>query len=143
MTIFVGDDWAEDHHDVHLMDADGTKLASRRLPEGLAGIREFHQLVATHADEPTQVVIGIETDRVLARFSGRNVGSTLPGILTLKWFMVRIMTAAVGRKMSLIEINILEETGFRPPAPPKHDTKSEGGSARRSSTPGGSEGGIA
>lgn len=65
MTLFVGDDWAEDHHDVHLMDADGAKLASRRLPEGLAGIRGFHELVAAHAVEPTQVVIGIETDRGL------------------------------------------------------------------------------
>lgn len=65
MTIFVGDDWAEDHHDVHLMDAAGAKLASRRLPEGLAGIRAFHDLVATHADGPDQVVIGIETDRGL------------------------------------------------------------------------------
>ena len=33
--IFVGDDWAEDHHDIHVMDADGARLASRRLPEGL------------------------------------------------------------------------------------------------------------
>ncbi len=47
------------------MDADGTKLASRRLPEGLAGIRGFHELVACHAEEATQVVIGIETDRGL------------------------------------------------------------------------------
>lgn len=45
------------------MDADGAKLASRRLPEGLAGIRGFHELMATHAEEPGQVVIGIETDR--------------------------------------------------------------------------------
>ena len=65
LTIFVGDDWAEDHHDIHLMDADGTRLASRRLPEGLAGIRGFHELVASHAEEPAQVVIGIETDRGL------------------------------------------------------------------------------
>ncbi len=63
--IFVGDDWAEDHHDIHLMDADGAKLASRRLPEGLAGIRGFHELVAAHAEEPAHVVIGIETDRGL------------------------------------------------------------------------------
>ena len=35
--IFVGDDWAEDHHDIYVMDADGARLASRRLPEGLAG----------------------------------------------------------------------------------------------------------
>jgi transposase len=63
--IFVGDDWAEDHHDTHLMDSDGTKLVSRRLPEGLAGIGQFHELVAAHAEEPAQVVIGIETDRGL------------------------------------------------------------------------------
>ena len=63
--IFVGDDWAEDHHDIHVMDADGARLASRRLPEGLAGISEFHELVAAHAAEPSQVVIGIETDRGL------------------------------------------------------------------------------
>jgi transposase len=63
--IFVGDDWAEDHHDVHLMDTDGVKLASRRLPEGLAGIRKFHELVSGHAEESTEVVIGIETDRGL------------------------------------------------------------------------------
>src|SRR6478736_6401022 len=63
--IFVGDDWAEDHHDVYVMDADGVRLASRRLPEGLAGIRGFHELVAAHVEEPSQVVIGIETDRGL------------------------------------------------------------------------------
>ena len=53
------------HHDIHLMDADGARLAARRLPEGLAGIRGFHELVAAHAEEPGQVVIGIETDRGL------------------------------------------------------------------------------
>ena len=63
--IFVGDDWAEDHHDVHLMDDTGTRLASRRLSEGLAGMGEFHQLLARHAEEPDQIVIGIETDRGL------------------------------------------------------------------------------
>ena len=63
--IFVGDDWAEDHHDIHVMDADGAQLASRRLPEGLAGISGFHELVGAHAEELSQVVVGIETDRGL------------------------------------------------------------------------------
>jgi hypothetical protein len=61
--IFVGDDWAEDHHDVHLMDEAGTRLASRRLPEGLIGIGQLHELIAEHAEEPGEVVIGIETER--------------------------------------------------------------------------------
>jgi len=63
--LFVGDDWAEDHHDIHLMDAEGAKLASRRLSQGLAGIRGFHELVAAHAEAPDEVMIGIETDRGL------------------------------------------------------------------------------
>jgi transposase len=63
--LFVGDDWAEDHHDAYLMNDTGDKLAARRLPEGLAGMRVFHELVAAHAEDPAQVVIGIETDRGL------------------------------------------------------------------------------
>ena len=63
--IFIGDDWAEAHHDVYLMDDAGKRLASRRLPEGLAGIRELHELIGEHVQEPNQVVIGIETDRGL------------------------------------------------------------------------------
>ena len=63
--LFVGDDWAEDHHDVYLMNDTGDRLAARRLPEGLAGMRVFHELVAAHAEDPAQVMIGIETDRGL------------------------------------------------------------------------------
>ncbi len=63
MTIFVGDDWAETHHDVHLMNDAGTKLAAKRLPEGLDGIAGFHAMLADHADDPSEVIIGIETDR--------------------------------------------------------------------------------
>jgi len=63
--LFVGDDWAEDHHDVYLMNDTGSRLASRRLPEGLAGMRVLHELIAEHAEDPAQVVIGIETDRGL------------------------------------------------------------------------------
>ena len=65
MRIFVGDDWAEDHHDVHLMNDGGARLAARRLPEGLEGIRVFHELVGAHTDDPDEVIIGIETDRGL------------------------------------------------------------------------------
>jgi len=63
--IFMGDDWSEDHHDVYVMDQAGKRLASRRLPEGLTGIRQLHELIAAHVEDPEQVVIGIETDRGL------------------------------------------------------------------------------
>ena len=63
--IFMGDDWSEDHHDVYVMDQAGKRLALRRLPEGLTGIRQLHELIAAHVEDPEQVVIGIETDRGL------------------------------------------------------------------------------
>ena len=63
MILYVGDDWAEDHHDVQLMDESGERLAARRLPEGVAGVTALHELVAQHAAGPGEVVIGIETDR--------------------------------------------------------------------------------
>ena len=36
MRLFVGDDWAEDHHDVEVMNAAGRRLAKAQLPEGSA-----------------------------------------------------------------------------------------------------------
>jgi len=68
MRLFVGDDWAEDHHDVEVMDEAGRVLARRRLPEGVAGIARLHELVAGCLGEDGDaagVAIGIETDRGL------------------------------------------------------------------------------
>ncbi|MGI5166404.1 IS110 family transposase [Spirillospora sp. CA-253888] len=67
MRLFVGDDWAEAHHDVELMDAVGRRLVRARLPEGVAGMTRLHQMIADHLgdadDDQAQVVVGIETDR--------------------------------------------------------------------------------
>jgi hypothetical protein len=63
--IFVGVDWAEAHHDVHVQDENGKRLGGGRLPEGVEGIARFHDLVAGHVAEPGEVVIGMETDRGL------------------------------------------------------------------------------
>ena len=66
MRLFVGDDWAQDHHDVELMDAAGRVLAKRRLSEGVVGMARLHELVGRQLGddaEGAEVVIGIETDR--------------------------------------------------------------------------------
>jgi hypothetical protein len=74
VVLFVGDDWAEDHHDVEVLDDEGRRLAKARLPEGMAGMSRLHELVAEHLDEEVidsetgmlaegEVVVGIETDR--------------------------------------------------------------------------------
>ena len=66
MRLFVGDDWAEDHHDVEVMSEAGKVLAKRRLPEGVAGIAQLHELIGRHLGEDAddaEVVVGTETDR--------------------------------------------------------------------------------
>jgi transposase len=66
LVLFVGDDWAEDHHDVEVQDGTGHRLGTARLPEGVEGIAKLHALVARHGGEgleTDQVVVGIETDR--------------------------------------------------------------------------------
>jgi len=65
MRLFVGDDWAEDHHDVEVMSEAGKVLARRRLPEGVAGIAQLHALIGGFLGEEAdaEVVVGIETDR--------------------------------------------------------------------------------
>jgi hypothetical protein len=65
VRLFMGDDWAEDHHDIEVMDEAGKVLARKRLPEGVAGMALLHQLIGgllgQDADD-SQVLAGIETD---------------------------------------------------------------------------------
>lgn len=63
--IFVGIDWAESHHDVCVLDDEGRVLARGRVPEGVEGLGRLHTMVAEHAEEPAEVVVGIEIDRGL------------------------------------------------------------------------------
>ena len=71
--LFVGDDWAEDHHDIEIVDEAGRVLTRRRLPEGLEGVTRLHALVAEQmpdawadldpGEAAAMVKVGIETDR--------------------------------------------------------------------------------
>jgi transposase len=65
-VLFLGDDWAEAHHDIELQDEHGRVLVRRRLPEGVGGLAQLHGLIADHldeVDEPEVVLVAIETDR--------------------------------------------------------------------------------
>jgi hypothetical protein len=63
--LFVGVDWAEAHHDVCVMDETGKVLGRKRIPDSLAGLGELQELLGEHAEEPEEVVVGIEKDRGL------------------------------------------------------------------------------
>jgi transposase len=60
MDICCGIDWAEDHHDVAIVDRDGRLLARRRISDDAAGLAAPLSLLAEHddsADDPIPVAI--------------------------------------------------------------------------------------
>jgi hypothetical protein len=78
MDIYCGIDWAEDHHDVAMVDGDGRLPARRRISDDAAGLAAVLGLLAEHddsADDP--IPVAIETPRGLLvaclRATGRKV----------------------------------------------------------------------
>lgn len=63
--IFLGVDWTEAHHDLCLLSETGTVLGRGRVPDGVDGVARLHEMVAEHASDAAEVVVGIELDRGL------------------------------------------------------------------------------
>ena len=78
MDVYCGIDWAEDHHDIALVDRDGQLLARRRISDDAAGLATLLALLAEHGDTPDDPIpVAIETPRGLLvaclRATGRQV----------------------------------------------------------------------
>jgi transposase len=78
MDVFCGIDWAEDHHDIALVNRDGQLLARRRISDDAAGLAALLGLLAEHGDSiGDPVPVAIETPRGLLvaclRATGRKV----------------------------------------------------------------------
>lgn len=66
MNAYCGIDWAENHHDIAVVDDVGTLLASRRIGDDLAGLHKLQDILAEHGDTTTDPVpVAIETPRGL------------------------------------------------------------------------------
>ncbi len=63
--LFLGVDWAEDHHDVCVMDEARMVFDTRRVAHSVRGMAELYELVSEFAEEDEAVVVGIEVDRGL------------------------------------------------------------------------------
>ena len=72
--ILCGIDWASDHHDVALIDLEGTRLGRRRISDDATGLGELAALFAAHGAGPGSVKIAIETERGLLAASLRAAG---------------------------------------------------------------------
>jgi len=78
MGVYCGIDWAEDHHDIALVDRDGKLLARRRISDDAAGLAALLALLAEHGDTADErIPVAIETPRGLLvaclRATGRQV----------------------------------------------------------------------
>ena len=83
MEVFCGIDWAEDHHDVALVDATGNVVGKRRIGDDAAGFTQLLQLLAEAGDSAENPIpVAIETSRGLLvaclRATGRSVYAINP-----------------------------------------------------------------
>lgn len=50
MRVYCGIDWASDHHDVAVLDADGKLLAKARIADDAIGFAQLIGVLADHGD---------------------------------------------------------------------------------------------
>ena len=83
MRVFCGIDWAEAHHDIALVDDEGTLIAKRRISDDAAGFAALLTLLADADDSAEDPIpVAIETSRGLLvaclRATGRRVYAINP-----------------------------------------------------------------
>jgi len=77
VEITCGVDWAEDHHDVAVMDDQGRVLASGRIGVDVAGYSELIALIVEHGGSAADTPVAIETDKNLLVLALRASGFTV------------------------------------------------------------------
>jgi hypothetical protein len=107
--IFVGVDWAEAHNDVLVMGEGGAVLGRGRFAIGVAGLAQLHALVADHAEEPAEVVVGIEIDRGLVVDSLVGAGYRVYGVNPLAASRYRDRHTTSGAKSDAGDAKLLAD----------------------------------
>jgi hypothetical protein len=110
--LLAGDDWAEDHHDVELMDEAGRTLARARLPEGAAGMARLHAMIGEQLGEDAEtaeVRVGIETDRGLWVTALAAAGYTVFGVNPLQVARYRERHGVSGAKSDAADAHTMAD----------------------------------
>jgi len=63
--LYVGIDWADDHHDICVTDETATTLAQCQIAHSAEGFAALHRQIAQHQADPTVVLVALETSRGL------------------------------------------------------------------------------
>jgi len=122
VSITCGIDWAEAHHDVALVDAEGTTVAKRRIDTGLPGFTALMALIAEHTEDPKSVPVAIETDKNLIVAALQAAGLTVHAINPRAAARYRERSAQAGGKSdpgdAIVLANILHGPAPAPPSAP-------------------------
>jgi len=111
-VLLVGDDWAEDHHDIELMDQSGRVLARARLSEGVDGMGRLHAMIGEHLGQDAGdavVRVGIETDRGLWVAALAAAGYVVYGINPLQVSRYRDRHGVSGAKSDKADAHALAD----------------------------------
>src|ERR1700682_2548489 len=65
VMVYVGIDWSEKFHDIELIAESGERLRSLKIGHGIEGLAKLHATILECASEPSQVVVGIESNQGL------------------------------------------------------------------------------
>ncbi len=99
MDVYCGIDWAEDHHDIALVDRAGQLLARRRISDDAAGLAALLGLLAEHGDNPGDLIpVAIETPRGLLTACLRATGRKVYPINPMSVARYRDRHSVAGRK---------------------------------------------
>ena len=123
MDVYCGIDWAEDHHDIALVNRDGQLLARRRISDDAAGLAQLLDLLAEHGDTAEDLIpVAIETPRGLLVACLRATGRTVYPINPMAVARYRDRHTVSGGKSdhgdSVVLASILRtDIGFHRPLP--------------------------
>jgi transposase len=99
MDVYCGIDWAEDHHDIALVDRDGQLLARRRISDDAAGLTQLLDLLAEHGDTSDDLIpVAIETPRGLLVACLRATGRPVYPVNPMSVARYRDRHSVAGRK---------------------------------------------
>jgi transposase len=107
MTIFCGIDWAEQHHDIALINTDGCLVAKRRIADNATGFAELIDMLAA-AEEPEQpIAVAIETPRGLLVAALRATGRRVYAINPMAVARYRERHTMAGKKSDHLDAMVL------------------------------------
>jgi transposase len=108
LQLYCGIDWATEHHDVAVVDADGNVVMRRRVGNDAAGFAELLTLLAGAGDTPNDPIpVAIETDRGLWVAALRETGRAIYPINPLAASRYRARHAVSGAKSDATDAVLL------------------------------------